>query len=128
MSEETQPLWVTIVHVLIILFAIIGVFSTVGAWDHWSKQRMLSSEFSISKNITIYSMDDYFKFTDTNGNGYITSNIFSFSRMDGVYVGHTYSIKYFCDPLNNNARTVMEMVDQMKDRYVCVTNSKGVCE
>jgi len=125
---ETQPLWITVFYALILLFAAIGVSSTFGAFQHWNQQNMLSNEHSISKNITVKSIDDAWRFTDVDGNGYLITHVFSFSRIDEIYSGHTYQIKYFCNPLDNNARTVMEMIDQAKDRYICVTNSNGACE
>ncbi len=125
---EIHPLWMTAFYALLLLFAAIGVFATLGAVQHWNQQNILSNEHSISKNITIESIDDAWRFTDTGGNGYLITSTFSFSRMDEIRVGHTYSIKYFCNPLDNNARTVMEMIDRAKDRYICVINFKGVCE
>ena len=127
----TQPLWVTIARVVTIAFAIIGVFSSLGAVDQWNKQNVLYGETAIEETVTVASAEQYSggftkSIVSTDGRGYITNSVFSFSRMDTIVVGHTYTIRYFCDPLNNNRRTVMQMIDTATDNYACVTVN-GVC-
>ena len=127
-----QPPWITVVYIFIVIFSIIGMFSTLGALDSWIKNDLLYGETSISENVTVSSVitsrDGYYvySFAASNGKGYVLDSFYTFSRMDKVVIGHTYSIRYFCNPLANNERAVMEMIDTEPDVYKCVAVN-GVC-
>ena len=131
---ETESGWSHIISGIVIIFAIIGAFSTLFVVQNLNQQYLLSSESSITANITVsditlssnggYPMG----FIDRNdGKGYLTGGIFSFSRMDRPIVGHIYRIKYFCNPFDNNNRDVMEMIDLAANPYTCITIN-GVCK
>ena len=117
---------------VVILFAIVGFLSTLGILDSINKQNLLYGKSAISENVTvsgvITSRDGYYthSFVATNGKGYTVDSGFTFAHVDNIVIGHTYSIRYFCNPLANNERTVMEMVDLEPDVYTCVTVN-GVC-
>lgn len=132
--EQTQPVWSTVVYAGLVLFAIIGLFSTLGFFQHLNQQALLANEKTITTDVTISSVSCsdarcYVTtgFIDSDGKGYVKNNVFAFSHMDTILVGHTYTIKYFCNILDNNDRTVMEMIDHATDPYTCVTEN-GVCK
>ena len=133
MTDTTQPIYVTVFYAVIVLFAIVGLFSTLGFLQHLNQQQLLANEQTITTDVTVSSMScsdtrcySVGGFVDTNGRGYITNTIYSFSHMDNIVVGHTYTIKYFCNIIDNNDSTVMEMVDHENNPYTCVEEN-GVC-
>jgi hypothetical protein len=131
--EETQPVCVTVFYAIVFIFAVIGVFSTLGFFQNLNQQALLANEQTITTNVTITEINFNSNgryatgFVDSNGKGYVLNSVYTFSRMDTLVVGHTYTIKYFCNPLDNNDRTVMEMIDHATNPYTCVTEN-GVCK
>jgi len=93
-----------------------------------NKQWFIKSENTITKNVTVEFVLPYnMGFIDVDGKGYVVDRVFSFSKMDSAIVGHTYRIKYFCNILDNNERTIMEMVDFYQSPYTCIEKD-GVCQ
>jgi hypothetical protein len=134
--EDTQPAHVTIVYGIVILFAFIGAFYTGWVCQDIIRQMVLAGEQTITTNVTVSSVscsDNRCSiirgFIDSGEKGYVINPIFSHSssHLDTPIVGHTYTIKYFCNIIEGNDRTVMEMIDQATNPYTCITEN-GVCK
>jgi len=128
-NQETPHAFLKkILTATIIIFAIVGIFATVNFFDNMNKQWLIESENSITTNVTVAAILPYnMGFIDVDGKGYVVDRVFSFSKMDSAIVGHTYRIKYFCNILDNNERTIMEMVDFYQSPYTCIEKD-GVCQ
>ena len=131
MTQETESVWTTLFIWGIVAFAIIGVFSVLGFAQEWNQHRLMYGEQAILENITVSDITISrsgvtTSFIDSNGRGYLSDGLFAFSRMDPIIIGHPYQIRYFCNPLDSNRRTVMEVIDMSPSPYECVT-ANGVC-
>ena len=129
----TESVWSTGLKIALFVFAVIGFFTVLSFGNSLVQEYSLSGSSSIIKNITIMDIS----YADQN-NGYVTgikdqdgdwyqmTEMFSVYRTDPAYIGHNYTISYFCDPLSNNDRTKISLVDLAPDKYKCVI-ANGKC-